>query len=209
MTTAKPAEPIKLYRHPLSGHCHRVELFLALLQLPYTLIDVDLRAGAHKTPEFLRMNRFGQIPVLQDGEVTLADSNAILVYLATRYGEEKWLPRTAVAAAAVQRWLSVAAGPVAFGPAAARLVMLLNAPFNPDEVIKRAHDLFGVMEAELQRSAFLTGTTPTIADIANYSYIARAPEGNAAYPQLRAWLQRIEKLPGFVPMLKSSIGLAE
>lgn len=88
-----PAKPIKLYRFSLSGHSHRVELFLSLLGLPVELINVDLAAGAQKTPEFLEMNPFGQVPVIQDGEVTLADSNAILVYLAGKYDDGRWLPR--------------------------------------------------------------------------------------------------------------------
>lgn len=206
-----PAQPIKLYRYPLSGHSHRVELFLSLLGLPVELIEVDLAAGAQKAPAFLEMNPFGQVPVIQDGELTVADSNAILVYLASQYADEQWLPREPASAAAVQRWLSVAAGLVAFGPAAARLITLFNAPFNAKEVISRANELFAVMEEELKKSAFLVGNTPTIADIANYTYIAHAAEGNISlmpYPHLRNWLARIEGLPGFIPMAKSAIGLA-
>ncbi|MDP3401127.1 MAG: glutathione binding-like protein, partial [Brevundimonas sp.] len=96
------------------------------------------------------------------------------------------------------------------GPCAARLVTVFKMDFNPKEVIARAHALFGVMEGELQKLLFLAGDHPTIADIANYTYIAHAPEGNVAlepYPHLRAWLARIEALPGFVPMPKSAIGL--
>lgn len=207
----RPSQPIKLFRSRLSGHCHRVELLLSLLGLPAECVDVNLAAGEHKAPAFLALNRFGQVPVIQDGELTLADSNAILVYLATYYGDESWLPRDAVGAAKVQRWLSVAAGPLAFGPAAARLVQLVKAPFNSEEVIARAHQLFSVMEAELAQSLYLVGNHPTLADIANYSYVARAPEGNVAldaYPQLRAWLERVEALPGFVPMVSMPIGLA-
>ncbi|MDP2029031.1 MAG: glutathione S-transferase [Thiobacillus sp.] len=210
-TSAFPAQPIRLYRFFLSGHSHRVELFLSLLKLPYELVDVDLAAKAHKQPTFLSMNPFGQVPVIQDGEITLADSNAILVYLASKYGAGQWLPRDPVAAAAVQRWLSVAAGPVAFGPAKARLATLFKAPVNAEEAIARANDLFAVMDAELKTSPFLVGDTPTIADIANYTYIAHAPEGNVAlspYPSLRSWLQCIEALPGFVPMVTSKVGLA-
>jgi len=208
-----PAQPIKLYRIALSGHAHRVELFLSLLGLPFELVDVDLAAGAHKRPAFLAMNPFGQVPVIQDGEVTLADSNAILVYLAGRYAQDAdaWMPRDPVAAAAVQRWLSVAAGPLAFGPAAARVIQLFKRPDSPDAAIARAHALFAVMEQQLEQSAFLAGSTPTLADIANYSYTAHAPEGNVSlepYPKLRAWLARIEALPGFVPMVKTPIGLA-
>ena len=112
--------PIRLYRHALSGHAHRVELLLSLLGLPHELIDVDLLAGAQKSPEFLAKNPFGQVPVIEDGPLTLADSNAILVYLASRYDEpRRWLPTDPVAAAQVQRWLSVAAGPQAPPPAPA------------------------------------------------------------------------------------------
>lgn len=210
-TAAVPAKPIKLYRFFLSGHSHRVELFLSLLRLPYEQVDVDLAAGAHKQPAFLAMNPFAQVPVIQDGDVTLADSNAILVYLANQYDSGQWLPRDPVGAAAVQRWLSVAAGPLAFGPATARLATVFKAPVNAEEAIARANDLFAVMDAELKTSSFLTGNTPTLADIANYTYIAHAPEGNVSldpYPQILSWLQRIEALPGFVPMAKTKIGLA-
>lgn len=208
---AFPARPIKLHRFFLSGHSHRVELFLSLLKLPYELVDVNLAANAHKQPAFLAMNAFGQVPVIQDGEITLADSNAILVYLASKYDVGQWLPRDPVAAAAVQRWLSIAAGPVAFGPAKARLATVFKASVNADEAIAQANNLFAVMEAELKTSPFLAGDTPTIADIANYTYIAHAPEGNVSldpYPQLRSWLKRIEALPGFVPMARSKVGLA-
>ena len=211
--SALPAQPIRLYRFAISGHAHRVELFLSLLGLPFERVDVDLVAKAHKTPAFLAMNAFGQVPVIQDGEVTLADSNAILVYLAGRYAPnpDQWLPREPLAAAAVQRWLSVAAGPLAFGPAAARVIQLFKRPDSPDAAIARAHALFAVMEQQLEQSAFLAGSTPTLADIALYSYTAHAPEGNVSlepYPKLRAWLARIEALPRFVPMVKTPVGLA-
>lgn len=208
-----PAQAIKLYRFALSGHCHRVELFLSLLGLPVELVDVNLAAGEQKAPAFLQMNAFGQVPVIQDGDVTLADANAILVYLSSRYAAnaEAWWPSDPVRAAAVQRWLSVAAGPLAFGPSLARVIALFKRPISPDEAIQRAKQLFTVMDASLQSSNFLTGPTPTIADIANYSYTAHAPEGGISlepYPHLRRWLARIEALPGFVPMAKTPIGLA-
>ena len=209
--TPAPNAPIKLYRMALSGHCHRVELFLSLLGLPHELIEVDLRARAHKAPEFIARNPFGQVPVIEDGAVTLADSNAILVYLEARYAPGQWLPREAIAAAQVQRWLSVAAGPLAFGAAAARVIQLFERPDDPSDAMGRAHSLFEVMERELFTRAFLAGDKPTLADIANYSYVARAPEGKVSlepYPKLRTWLARVEALPGFIPMIKSPVGLA-
>ncbi len=201
-----PRQPVKLYRMALSGHCHRVELFLSLLGLPYETVEVDLVAGAHRRFEFLRRNPFGQVPVIEDGAVTLADSNAILVYLEGRYAPGSWLPREPLAAAQVQRWLSVAAGPLAFGPAAARVIRLFGRTDDPATAIALAGKLFQVMERELAARAFLAGPAPTLADIANYSYIARAPEGGVSlepYPNLRAWLARIEALPRFLPFIAS------
>lgn len=206
----KPAQPIRLYRFALSGHCHRVELFLNLLGLPYEAIDVDLRQRESKTPEFLSKNAFGQVPVIEDGEVTLADSNAILVYLEGKYGSGSWMPRDPLGAARVQRWLSVAAGQVAFGPAAARAAVVFGGNVDCTPLITRATLLLGVMEQELSASPWLAGREPTIADVANYSYIAHAPEGNVSldpYPAVRAWLARVEALPGFIPMPRSNAGL--
>ncbi len=202
-TTARPASPIKLYRYPPSARCHKVQLFLSLLGLPVELIHIDLVAGDQKKPEFLQLNVFGHVPVIQDGDVTLADSDAILVYLAGKYDTGAWLPKDPVQAAEVQRWFSVSAGLLAFGPAAARQVKRSNAPFNLEEVQGRAHKLFAVMDQVLQKSPYLTGAHPTVADIANYTMTFLAPEGGVSlqpYPHIRAWLSRIEALPGFVPM---------
>lgn len=204
----KPA--IKLFRHPLSGHSHRVELMLSLLGIPTELKFVDLAKGVHKQAEFLAMNAFGQVPVIDDNGTVLADSNAILVYLAQKYGDSQWWPSEPVAAAKVQRWLSVAAGQLAAGPATARLITVFGAPYNADETIARSHNLLKVLELELSKSAFLAGSGPTLADVANYTYIAHAPEGNvslADYPHVRAWLSRIEALPGFIPMQRTAVGL--
>lgn len=199
-----------LYRYPLSGHSHRVELMLSLLYLPVERIDVDLRKGAHKQADFLALNAFGQVPVLVDNGLVLADSNAILVYLARTYGDDRWMPSDPVGAAVVQRWLSVAAGQIATGPATARLITVFGAPYNAEDAIGRSHALLRVMETELTQRPFLAGNTVSIADIAAYTYIAHAPEGNvslAEYPQVRRWLQQIEALPGFIPMQKTLVAL--
>ena len=204
----RPAQPIRLYHHPLSGHVHRVELFLGLLDLRFERHAIDLLRGQHKTPEFLARNPFGQLPVIEDGELSLADSNAILVYLAKRYDTTgQWLPSDAIGAARVQRWLSVAAGPLASGPASARVAVLFGRPRDP-ALLEAAARLFTVMEQQLAAQDFLAAATPTIADIALYSYTAHAPEGGATlapYTHVQAWLARIEALPGFVGMLRSPL----
>lgn len=203
---------IRLYRHPLSGHSHRVQLLLSLLGIEAELVGVDLAAGEHKQAEFLSRNRFGQVPVLEDGDQLISDSNAILVYLAEKYdNSDTWLPADPLAAAEVQRFLSIAAGQVAHGPAAARLVNVFGAALDQKRAIETAHSLLGVLESHLDDRQWLVGVNPTIADVANYTYIAHAPEGDVTldrYPGVLAWLRRVEALPGFVPMQATLVGLA-
>jgi glutathione S-transferase len=204
-----PAKPIRLYRHALSGHAHRVELFLSLLGLPCELVDVNMVRAAHKTPDFIAKNNpFGQVPVIEDGDIAIADSNAILVYLATRYDSTgRWLPRDAVTAARVQQWLSVAAGQLAYGPSMARLAVLFGAKLDLDRAQAIGRQLYDVLDGYLSQRRFLVDDTPTIADVAIYSYTAHAPEGGVSldpYRHVRAWLARIEALPGFIPMRSST-----
>jgi glutathione S-transferase len=210
INSSTPARAIKLYQYPLSGHCHRVRLFLSLLGLPHEMVLVDLKNAEQKSPEFLAMNRFGQVPVIDDAGLLLADSNAILVYLAGRYDNGTWLPRDPVGAAATQRWLSVSAGPLANGPATARAANVFKRSIDKKEVADKSGALLAVMDAELEQRPYLTGDRPTIADLAMYTYTAHAPEGDLPlepYANVRAWLARIESLPGFVPMARSAVGL--
>ena len=206
MTYPAGRPPIRVYRMALSGHCHRVELLLSLLAIPYETIDVNLAAGEQKKPEFLARNGFGQVPVIEDGDVTLADSNAILVYLERQYAPGSWMPLDAIGAARVQRWFSVAAGPLAYGPAAARAIELFRRPEDLALARTRAAQLLTVMEQELADRSWLAGDAPTLADIANYAYVARAPEGGVSLqdcPAIRAWLQRVEGLPRFLPFAQA------
>ena len=202
---------IKLYGFPLSGHSHRVSLMLSLLGLPTEFILVDLKQGAQKAPDFIAtINSFGQVPAIDDDGVVLADSNAILVYLANKYGKGLWLPADPVGQARVQRWLSAAAGQLHAGPATARLAVVFGADVDTVTAINRSHTLLNLVEQQLTASRFLAGEQPTIADIAFYTYVAHAPEGNvslADYPKVRAWLASIEALPGFVGMPRTAVGL--
>lgn len=199
--------PVILYRHPKSGHCHRVELMLSLLGLPYKTIDLDMRNGGHKAAAFLRISPLGQVPAIEDNGVTLADSNAIVTYLVERYGDAAtWRGEGPLEKAEVQRWLSIAAGEIASGPCAARLVTLFGAAIDHEAAKSKAHALLAVVDAHLSGRDWLAGARPTLADVAGYSYIAHAPEGGvslAPYPSIRAWLGRIEALPGFVGMARS------
>lgn len=202
---------MKLYTHPLSGHAHRVQLFLALAQVPYEAVQVDLASREHKSAGFLALNPFGQIPVLEDGEVVVPDSNAIMVYVARKLGLRQWYPEAPQEVAQVQRWFSLSAGPLAYGPAAARLVTVFGAELDAEAAIARAHQLFQVMEGILKDRLWLASQShPTLADVALFSYTHHAPEGNvdlAPYPHIRAWLSRVRELPGFVPFQETPVGL--
>ncbi len=203
MTRPLPARPLRLHRFARSGHCHRVELLLSLLELPFEAVEVDLASKEQKTPRFLQLNPLGQVPVLEDGEVVLSDSNGILVYLAAAYGGGRFELREPVQLAEQQRWFSIAAGPLAAGPAAARAQRLFRSPGDAASARERAHDLLRVMDAHLAARAYLLGAELTLADVATYAYVAHAPEGGVAldeYPALRAWLARIEAEPRFVGM---------
>jgi glutathione S-transferase len=111
----------------------------------------------------------------------------------------------------VQRWFSVAAGPLATGPAGARRATVFGAPLDAQALIAQSHALLAIIEEELAEHDYLLGPTPTLADIACYSYIAHAPEGNVSlesYAHVRAWLSRIEQWPNFVAMQATAVGLA-
>lgn len=202
---------MKLYHFPLSGHAHRARLFFSLIGADVEVIDVDLPNGAHKEADFLALNPFGQVPVLVDGDTVISDSTAILIYGAKKFGRTDWLPSSAEAAARVQRWLSVASGELAAGPGRARLITVFGNPSDPVETIAKAHEILALIEAELQgRNWIIDGDQPTIADVALYSYIVNAPEGNvdlSLYGNVNAWLARVEALEGFVPFQQTEIGL--
>ena len=208
----KPAKPIILYGFKKSGHSHRAELMLRLLNLPFEFRPVDLAGGEQRGPAFLKLNPFATVPVIEDNGVIIADSAAILVYLASKYDDARqWLPTDAVKAAMVQRWLSVAQGYVFNGPCAARLITVFGAPLDHERAKKIADDFFAVLDRELVGRRFLMGDAPTLAEVALYSYIAHAPEGGVSlepYSEIRAWLARIEKLPGFEGMPRTRAGLA-
>lgn len=201
---------ITIYSFPLSGHAHRVRLFASLAGIAREVVDVDLAGGEHKQAPFLAKNPFGQVPVIEDGDVVISDSNAILVYLARKYAPS-YLPADPVGEAEVQKFLTLAAGELAFGPAAARLITVFGAPLDAAFCETVAARVLSKLEEHLEGRAFLVGDRPSIADIAIYSYTAHAPEGGVSldpYPNVRGLLTRIEALDGFVPMPASKAGLA-
>lgn len=195
---------IQLYGHDLSGNSYKVKLMLSLLGLEFAWIRVDLMQGAHKQPDFLALNPFGQVPVLVDGDVVLADAQAILVYLARHYGGEQWLPLEPLPLAQVVRWLSTTAGEIRQGPEAARLYHLFKATtINLDRALQKADFILTQLEQHLGDRDWLELGHPTIADVAVFPYVALARDGQIdldRYPHVLTWIDRVKQLPGFVGM---------
>ena len=107
---------MKLYDLELSGNCYKVRLFAALAKIPLEMVPVDFMGGEHKRPPLTDLNPWGELPILEDDKVVLRDSQAILVYLATQYGNENWLARDAAGLGEVMQWLSTAANEIQTRP---------------------------------------------------------------------------------------------
>lgn len=196
---------MKLYFNPLSGHAHRPWAMLKLLGLEFEEIVLDFFKGEHKDPDFLKTNPMGQVPVLVDGDVVLRDSTAALVYLALKYDADRtWLPTDPVAAAEVQQWLAVSTREVWEGPGMARMIKIFGVPKDHDAAVEVANNIFtSLFEKRLADHDWLVGDNPTIADVSNYGYIAAIVEGDfdlKAYPNICAWIERMEAYPGFAKM---------
>lgn len=195
---------ITLYGHDLSGNAYKVRLFLELLGLEYDYKKVDLMNGEHKQPAYLAINPFGQVPALVDGDVTLADAQGILTYLARQYGGDTWLPTAPVSLSRVVRWLSTTAGEVRQGPEHARLYHLFGVKaIDIDRAREKSAMILKQLDDHLSTRTWLEFERPTIADIAVFPYVALAPDGQIAleaYPHVVAWIERVKHLPGFIGM---------
>lgn len=195
---------LKLYDLDRSGNCYKVRLLLSMLGLAYERIATDSTAGETLTAEFKRLNPRGQIPVLIDAETVIWDSMAILVYLARRYGDERWLPADPLGETRVMQWLAVSENELLYGLARARVTVLFDRPFDLAQCHRDAEPGLAAMEQRLGAASWLAADRPTIADIACYPYVSLAGEGDFSlepYPAVKAWLERVEGLPGWVPML--------
>jgi glutathione S-transferase len=194
---------IKLYDFELSGSCYKLRLFMNILGLEYQAQNVDFVKKEHKTEPYIALNPFGEIPILEDGDLRLRDAQAILVYLAKKYDRsQQWFPDDAEAMGKIAQWLSTGGGEI-MNAAGARLVNILNYPLDLERLQAGAHRAFKIMDDHLASREWLELGHPTIADIACFPYTAMASEGGvdlAAYPNVLRWIERVKYLPGFIPM---------
>lgn len=195
---------LKLYDTPVSGNCHKVRLFLSLLGIEHEITPVNLLEGEQKTPAYLTINPLGKVPVIDDDGTIIWDSQAILVYLAKKYGDADWYPDDAEGMGAVQKWLSFAANEMWAGPAIARAIVKFKRNIDPVLPIKNSIAALTVLDGWLSDHDWLACDRPTIADIAVYPYAAMVWEGNvdmSPYDALNEWIRRIEALPNYVGMM--------
>lgn len=194
---------MELYEIAPSGNCHKIRLFLSLLQVPYQSVQVDVANMEQKSAPFLKMNPLGQLPVLKDGETMIWDSQAILVYLARQYAPPTWLPLDAVGLSRVMEWLSTAANEIARGPSTLRVHYKFGRAIAMEDALQATATVLPILEQHLENEAWLAAKHITIADIAVYPYIALAPEGKidlTPYPAICQWLSRVQALPNYVGM---------
>lgn len=196
---------LRLYDRELSGNAYKVRLLMALLGLAHEKIDVRMENGKNVVDdEYLRLNPRGQIPTLQDGDVTLWGSTAILCYLASRYdADARWLPREPAHLGAVMQWMELAQNEILSGLGLARIIRLFGVAGDLEQAQRAGLRALEVLESRLAAADWLAGDHATVADIACFPYTALAGQGGidtAPFPATRRWIERVTALDGFVPM---------
>lgn len=197
---------IRLHDYPPSGNCYKVRLLLAQLGIPYERVEWDTRAGETRTPEFLRINPAGKVPVLEtEGGELLPESNAILFYLAEG---TSLLPEGRFERAQVLRWVSFEGSVHQPSLAVARFLVKFVEMTDEYRAMLRQKQKKGylaleLMEGHLEGKDFFVEDRYSIADIALYAYTHVAHEGGfdlRPFPAIRGWLERLPAQPKYFPM---------
>lgn len=192
-----------LYNISISGNCHKVRLMLAFLGLEYQTHNLDLGVSEQSSDDYLRLNPFGQAPVIDDNGVIIRDSQAILVYLAKKYGEDRFWSNDPAELAQITSWLSTAANEMQNGPVRLRVHHKLGRPIDIKHATDITTKLLNIINGHLADKKWLVADKLSIADIAIYPYLALAHEGQidiSPYQNITEWLARFEALPDYVSM---------
>ena len=190
-----------LYGIALSGPTYKAALMLSLCGQKFSYRHMNLREGAHKKPEFLAINRYGQVPALVHGELNLCQSGAILQYLAETLG--KFAGNSVLERQRAREWLLWDAdrlSPGVFRSRAYKRGFVKGEPAVIETFRQLGEAGLSVLDENLARSPFLAGAAPTVGDVACYGVVALAEEGGFdinSYKNITAWAGRIQALPGF------------
>lgn len=197
---------MKLHAHPFSANSRKIHWALEELGATYEYLPVDLMAGAHKQPTFTALNPHGRVPVLDDDGFCLYESNAILQYLASRYGKDVFGARDDREAAVVSQWLFVQAFDLQPGMQKAFVIKLyasLGQPFDAEAYARAVAELppgLAVLDAHLDGKRFVVGEHFTVADIAIAESVGVADFAGVdltPYPHVRAWFGGLAERPAF------------
>jgi len=186
----------------------KVALMLEETGLPYEPVPVDTRKGEQHKPEYLAINPNAKVPAIVDGDVTVFDSNAILLYLAEKSG--KFLPpKGDKARAELLSWLMFVASGV--GPYSGQSVHFRNyAPEKNEYAINRymyeAQRHYAILDARLAKQKYMLGDTYTIVDMAVWGWsrlvpFVLGPEALPKMPNLKRHLEEISARPAAVRAL--------
>ena len=200
----------RLYDYLPSGNGYKVRLVLRHLGLDYEVVQLDIKQGATRTPEFLARNPNGRIPLLEiPGHGYLSESHAIIVYLAEG---SALVPSDRLDRARMWQWLCFEQYNLEPNIGTARFwiasLKKSEAELGEKLVEKRrnGHAALKVLEQGLADREFLVGNRYSLADIGLYAYTHVAPEGGFPldeYPAIRAWCRRVAAQPGHVPITSS------
>lgn len=189
---------MKLYDYLPSGNSYKARLLLSYLGIPYTHVPIDIHKGETLTPEYLAMNPAGQIPLLQLGDGrTLAESNAILIFLAE---DTPYLPVNHFDRAKALQWMFWEQYRHEPAIAVARFISHY-APEREGELPKlqvKGRAALSVMDGHLASTPFFVGSGPSVADISLYAYTHVADEGGfdlSSFPNVQAWCARMTDHP--------------
>ena len=200
-----PAEKgrFTLYGNATSGPTYTAALMLSLCRHPFSYIHINLREGAHKQPDYLVKNRYGQVPALRDGQrqMVLVQSASILLHLAEELG--KFESKNPLERQRIREWMFWQWDKLSVPVYRLRARNRGLRQFGDEIRIMydtEAKAALAVLEQELGKSEWVVGKRPTVADISIYGVIRYAPEANvdvSHYPHVMAWKQKFEALPGF------------
>jgi glutathione S-transferase len=194
---------MKLYNFELSGNCHKIRMLLSMLGKDFEKIDVDILHRDQFDSDFVVLNPLHKVPVLEDKDVVLRDSAAIMVYLVRTYGKADWYPDNPVQMAEVQQWLSFSVNEVFNGLALVRANVIFKRGMEKAPLEAAARAALDMLEHSLTDHDWLALDRFTIADLACYPYTALSHEGGmdlTNWPAIQAWCRRIEAMPGYVSM---------
>lgn len=202
-------QKLKLYDLPLSQNGYKVRLALSVLNVEYDFISMDLTNGEHKKDWYLKLNPNGQIPTLVDEDLSVWESNAILLYLGRKFAPNDLMPQDSSKLGLMLKWMFFETTRLQSSLQPARFMTFFMPKLMPKAVVdedkllkvrKKSGEALKILDEHLALNQFLAEDY-SFADIACYCQVYIAPEGGVSlsgYSNIKNWMKRIESQPGYV-----------